>query len=974
MKFLYLTLKTNDAARGYDFLTGAGDLTAAEITESLEHVLFGNDALFDGEIVLSAEYDGKVYAVNRNFASGEIKVETDERVLSKPVAEALVDELAGLGKKQWKEALAPVDADAFLSDTADYVEKRLAAMGFDAEELERRSLSYATERDRALSQVEILDELVADENLSLSLAEHKREASELQQKLDEIAATKTDADRAEIAARSEQLNEQLRQELSRQNDIDAIEEKLKKNALLTQALPVYARALELRNSAAEAEKELAALTKELDAAEKTIDEEKALAENKKQEFTAYSEKVDALRKEFYSLLDENNTDNAISQAILAKMGDEGSESALASFVEWDKRFCDIARNLAENRLDYGTRRSVREGVAFETALSDIDEHLKTIEETITARKELADSLRVDDNVEDTADVLTLYRAKTLCDVYRSEIAAEEKKIQENEEAQKQYDEDLEALEKAQVAADLYIEKATAKCNELTDRLTGVYARKSFCADVNEMELGMICPVCNSRITDKTEHLQEIEKLNYTEEKLSTELQETRASLEDHVKKSSEINARLAQLREKKRLSAVYVDSLNGSIGRKQDAMKELLDSTGAADFVDLKKKCASGAKAGDVAFFALLNENLDRFAAETEELEKTAAELRATKEAMQEDYDRQIAPDLDGVKAYEYLDTIVGAEQDEDKLFAELLAADDARSQYLDNIVTGGDPARVVHAANEVFREVLDEIRSNEKILDDAIAEYSEMVRGIDQKTDDFNQKLARADDLLLAVTTQKKCADELLDAYKVADLDEQKFAALQDDLLTDEQVKQYESALSEHDFVVKSLRSKIAALPEGSDDKAGEKEEILNAYRALSEIIADEEKKIAVSDAAYRLAAVRTETCDELLNQYELTKKLADGEIVEVILPVLNETLTLAGEKATAVADGLGIKFIKSGNKEKELAPDALDGTALLVALNCALNFVTGLACGKETLRFVAVDKRGDEIAAAQQFGVVEL
>ena len=70
-----------------------------------------------------------------------------------------------------------------------------------------------------------------------------------------------------------------------------------------------------------------------------------------------------------------------------------------------------------------------------------------------------------------------------------------------------------------------------------------------------------------------------------------------------------------------------------------------------------------------------------------------------------------------------------------------------------------------------------------------------------------------------------------------------------------------------------------------------------------------------------------------------------------------------------------MGIKFVKQAGKgEKVLSPNDLDETALDVALNCALNFVTGLACGKDTVRFLTVDKRGEETSVAQKYGVIEL
>lgn len=973
MKFLTLTLK-NDSIRGYDFVNGEGDLSAEEITDSLEGVLFGNDALFEGEILFTAEYGDKVYAVKRDFASGEITVSCDGDVLSKAKANAVVDGLAALGKKQWKESLSPVDTDAFLKDCADYVEKRLAAMGFDVEELERRSLSYATERDRALSQVEALDELVADESFRLTLDEKIRRAEGIKAELDDLfdAEQAAEAQKADVK-KAQLLREELAKEEEKEEDVARLKERLAQNAERKALLPVYKRVKELDEEVKAADEELQQVTKDLDFAESELTKDKALAEEKQKNYAYYGERVNALREEFYKLLEEND-DGAVSAAIVEKMGETDNTGVLSAFVEYDKRFIELAKDLVSSRLDYKKRRSIREGIAFETTLEDKRDQLRVINDALRAKKALADVLKPGDE-EGNDDFLALYRAKVLCDVYRSEIAAEENKIRENEAAQKKIDEDVAALEKAQSAVATYVERATQKCNELSDRLTGVAARKSFCADVTEMEYGAICPVCNNRITDKADHAHEIDKLTLTEKKLTEELTASRAALTEYSEKSLGINLRLGQLREKRRLSAVYVDSLNASVGRKQDAIKELLAKTGAADLSDLDKKCASSVKGGNAALLSLLSDKLSSLSEETEELQKQADSLKTEIAAMEEDYQNEILPELDGKRAYDYLEEIVAAEQDEDEKIAELLSVDNARSQYLDDLVSGGDPTRVIRAANEVFHEVLSDVRRNEELLQKALDEYDELNKLIEQKTDEFNQKLARADELLAIVESGKKRAEELLSFSHAERIDDETYESLEKELLPEETEEKYAYAIHEHEYLKKSLRAKIDALPTEDAEEttaSSDREEKIAEYDALKEEIAADEKTLAASEAAFSLAARKAQVCDELLHKYELTKKLADGEVSDVILPVLNDVLSIVGEKSVAAADGLGIKFVKKAGKGEKAV--SLDDTTLAVALNCALNYVTALACGRDAVRFVTVDKRGEEEEAAKKYGVIEL
>ena len=63
MRFLTLTIKVDDSVKGYDFISGEGDLSYQDVVEGLEFALFGNDALFGGEIILTTEYEDNNYVI-----------------------------------------------------------------------------------------------------------------------------------------------------------------------------------------------------------------------------------------------------------------------------------------------------------------------------------------------------------------------------------------------------------------------------------------------------------------------------------------------------------------------------------------------------------------------------------------------------------------------------------------------------------------------------------------------------------------------------------------------------------------------------------------------------------------------------------------------------------------------------------------------------------------------------------------------
>ena len=162
MRFLTLTIKDDETVKSYDFTNGSGDLSPLDVMDGLEFGLFGNDALFGGEIAITAEYDDRTYVVCRDFAKGYASVTENGEPLSPEKSQLLLANLAGLGWKQWRKNTEPTDYNAFLTDFSSYVTKYLSSLGFTAEELEWRSEAYDRKNDRILAQVEVLDELVDD--------------------------------------------------------------------------------------------------------------------------------------------------------------------------------------------------------------------------------------------------------------------------------------------------------------------------------------------------------------------------------------------------------------------------------------------------------------------------------------------------------------------------------------------------------------------------------------------------------------------------------------------------------------------------------------------------------------------------------------------------------------------------------------------------------------------------------------------
>ena len=537
MKLLTLEIKNFEGANAYyDFTAGANVKNADEAIAGLESLLFGNEAVFSGEIILNADLDGKIYTVVRNFASG-VEVYSGEEKLSDEATDAVLSDLAVLSRSRWETNASPCDEEAFLSDTDDYIKSFLSGMGFDREELDKASASYRNDYAITVAQAEALDELVYGNVLDASLEDKTAEREKLLSRLAELEEIKTSCARNAILKETvSALKEKIEKET--QSEIYASREaRLAEYKELEDILQTYEEADRLKKETEELRATLDEKTSELEFLEKDLASSAALLEEKKDNYSFYNDKVVALTAETDALLTElengyvdnatadnsstdelseenavaENAENAeenavaevISEAKSEQAEDSETKSAYESFNEWNEKYRSVYDKLSSVKYDYLKRRSVREGVAFETMLDDKRERLTTLEGFISSQrtviaelqKEIASTEEIiasegEDALSDTdAKRMKLFKSKILCNTLSVDISAAQQKIRYNKDARKGYAEDIEALTKAKTALNDYVASCENRKNKVTDRLVGIKARMAFCKEVDDMEYG-----------------------------------------------------------------------------------------------------------------------------------------------------------------------------------------------------------------------------------------------------------------------------------------------------------------------------------------------------------------------------------------------------------------------------------------------------------------------------------------------------
>ena len=1005
-----LTLTVRDAEENSVVFTFDGTSNsdyAEEKIAALKDALFGNDALFSGQAELKVEDDGVQYLIVRDFANG-VKVIIDGEELSAKDAETVISDLAALSQKQWEVNATPCDVTEFSTDVTGYVEKFLSSMGIDGEELDVRYASLREMEALTEAQIVALNELT-DDTVADAYQEKKSmldEAEEELSKWDEAA--KETSDNELFKARLAKVQESIDALESEREIYDEKYDRLQ-NAVL--AAEDAAKEAE-KNTIADENQTLKAEVDELTSALESEAEEIAEAEGKlseaEEELTQLEAQVAAIKAEFIRMLRENPDKGEVTDAAMDNLPDDGGANAeaLGRFQEWDVKFLDISERLAKERYDFVQSRNIREGVVFESTIDNKYERLLTVDNIVNMQLEFIASLEkeiasskalIASRGEISLEELDnrrqrLQRASMLCQTLNLEIAATRQKIRDNEDASASYSDDIASLEKARQTLVDYVNKCEEKRKVCRDRIIGLRARLSFSENVDSLEYGSVCPVCKGRIVDKADITRDNDRLRAALKRFTDDMERNNQILSENHEKLGKIDSRLGQLKERKRICEIYISSLINSINSKENTIHNLLTEVGATSLPVLERMIinannafARHASVGDGTF---LSEHVRYLESQVAEINKKvnplfdeAANLVREIDQMGADYESYIAPTLDGRSAYSYLEEVVQNEESEDNLYAQLREADEMRAQALEDYLQtqNSDSANLIGAVSSVVLEVSEELRNLESTCAQLREYRDSLVAELAEKRSLFDKKVAIIEEKLASVELNNAALAEF-DANENSEEDARSEAVATELAapMTDEEIATINQEIQEYVDKLDALKLTAATLSEAiveTEYDADRHAELKLYVKELREEVRVLGERLASSNAASNLAQAKNDVKNEVSHAADLVKYLADSEIFDVVLPVINEVFAAFNSGITASAEGLGLKYtIEDKRGVKKLAVKDMDENILSIALDSALNYTLRLVKGSATIRFVRGKVDGKYQNVLDKFGLAVL
>ncbi len=491
----------------------------------------------------------------------------------------------------------------------------------------------------------------------------------------------------------------------------------------------------------------------------------------------------------------------------------------------------------------------------------------------------------------------------------------------------------------------YESKITARNLEIDiqheeDKIRSLQKRK-------KMHLEDVVALKKAKIA-QTEYVRRLEKGGYPDDVIM----EGKAKL-------NKIDLRLAHLEERTKLYSTSIDELTSSVFSKKRVLASILTRNGATTVADLERNFQAlpplEGEGNNREYIAFLQEQA---IALVEFIEKDYATLdkeQARLNEMMEYYDAAIYHGLGGKDAIDAAVEMVELEKQEDEMVAAL---------------GGGNYAGITQEVFAVVMEELKAVSEKKTVAEKEYREVADHVVALDNAIAERN---------FVIEEIKKQLTEEDLNEEDIADATEQteNVEELKGTLLSAEEKDALVQEIRAYDEDVDALTIQISALD-------GYKEEEFN-QSDYSELAAATEKaeaeydkiatRLVVSNAARELAIEKAYMCEILTEKMDKVKKIADGEIFDIVMPIISEVLEGAGAKYTARPDGLEISFYDTGAKKKKVAYGDVDESVMTTLIDCAINEIMSLVSGEETVRFSAIDGKEELLKPiAQKYGVVIL
>ncbi len=566
------------------------------LKKALPYVFFGDAALSRGRLEFTFDDQGDAILV-RDFKENTAYLQT---ATQKYEGETAVNDyfygLLGMNKKEWEAFFFVDEGDLYNSifeRTGDYFLSFLSKLSIGESDVQQAQTRYKEK----LASYKNRDAMLADLATEFNPGEINSIVSQLKAEADKLYdAWQSEKEFLAAEEKAHAAHKELQELLREQTELIGQEQGIATlRSRLDHSEKIKSMLVSLRKSAAiiaendgletaitEKKKALAAKLTDAAAGERVL--------NKKQ--AAFS-KLTATIEGLYTALSELIYDNVSSGKSDGKIMDAVDKH----FLELTERLNELKQK--ENDLTAELEETSKAITVYTKKYDDtfLTESFSSViaynEEQARRAEEKKSRLVSDDRLPDQA-LLDNYRAleKKREELQRSYILADsilketdaiDAKINENNAAIKSQQENLDALENAKETLMQYMEKCRKKVDAADADIFALSTRKEYYTEIEKLEYGQHCPVCNMPVIDKRDISAAVAQTEARLKKQKDDIASYRDVMTEYSAKLEEINLRIGSLRAKINTGKGYVDSLLQSKMNKIAFLKKIYTEAGVQD-------------------------------------------------------------------------------------------------------------------------------------------------------------------------------------------------------------------------------------------------------------------------------------------------------------------------------------------------------------------------------------------------------
>ena len=547
-----------------------------QITTALSHAFFGDTVLAHGKVELSFSDDGDCF-VARDFKENTVVLQLgDKTIENENEVNDHFRSLLGMDKTHWDKFFLVKENELYknsFENTEAYFADVLASLAIDEETTIAAAKRFKDKLADYKKQDELLDQIVPSfdqQRLTEDIASLSEEIARLEEYYSACEKAVFDGERAEeISAEYNLSSEEYDAMLTDREVIEGMRSRLqlsdavsRRVDLVRRAVSVVAENDELKTVLTERKKELAEKIKETEVGERVL-------KKKQSAFSDLSADIQAR----YVALSELIAQNASSEADKKVL-----ETVSNRFADLNERIGTLREK--EKELDAQLKATEKDISVYSKKYQNA--HLVQTFESLYA----FNRTRMDNSSEKLAAITAekgvsateyvamyhdaekkkdeLFRDYILADSLLKEIEAIDGKIGENNAAILSQQENLDALENAKETLVKYTEKCREKVEKADADILVLRTQKKYFDEIEALEYGERCPVCNMPVIDKIDNNEAIKKVETQLQKQYDDIASYRNILSEYTEKADEINLRLGSLRAKINTGKGYVDSLQQS--------------------------------------------------------------------------------------------------------------------------------------------------------------------------------------------------------------------------------------------------------------------------------------------------------------------------------------------------------------------------------------------------------------------------